>query len=53
MLDSVTDLASVDTIYMGEMQLVIEDANHFREEWKALRNGVLDHETVIRLTRVP
>jgi hypothetical protein len=50
--DSVTDLASADAVYMGEMTLVVEDADHVRQEWRALRGKALDHETVFRLERV-
>ena len=50
--DSVTDLKSADEPYMGQMTLVVRDANHFREQWKTLKNGAVDHEMVFELTRV-
>jgi hypothetical protein len=47
----VTDLKQADEMYMGSMTLVLVDADHIEEHWKALRSGKVDHEMVFKLTR--
>lgn len=50
--DGVADLKSEDEVYMGAMTLVIVDRENIEQHWRALRGGALDHEMVIKLTRV-
>jgi len=50
--ESVTDRESADQVYMGRMTLVVEDQDHIREDWQALRGDELDHATSFHLTRV-
>ena len=48
----VTDLKRADELYMGSMTLVLVDADHVEEHWRALKSGKLDHEFVIKLARL-
>jgi hypothetical protein len=36
---------------MGEMTLVLVDADHIQQRWRAFRGEKLDHEVVFELTR--
>ncbi|MBC7773352.1 MAG: hypothetical protein H7210_12720 [Pyrinomonadaceae bacterium] len=49
--DSVTNLASSDTHYMGGLRLVFVDKDHVREEWKSVENGKVSDGPVFELTR--
>jgi len=48
----VSDLKKADELYMGAMGLVIVDADHIEEHWRALKSGKVDHELVIKLARL-
>jgi hypothetical protein len=48
----VSDLKQADELYMGSMTLVLVDADHIEEHWRALKSGKVDHEVVFPLTRV-
>ena len=48
----VSDLKKSDEPYMGSMTLVLVDADHIEEHWRALKSGKVDHETVFKLARV-
>jgi hypothetical protein len=48
----VSDLKKADEPYMGWMTLVLVDADHIEEHWRALTSGKVDHETVFKLARV-
>jgi len=50
-LDSVTNLDSPNTHYMGGLRLVIKDKDHFREEWRTVENGKVSEGAVFELTR--
>lgn len=45
----VSDLEAADETYMGQMTLVIVDADHIEQHWKGF--GAEPHETVISLER--
>lgn len=47
----VEDLNAADEVYMGEMTLVLVDADHIEQHWTALRSGEVDHATVFSLHR--
>lgn len=49
--DGVSDLKSADEPYMGEMTLVLVDADHVEQHWSNFKSGEVDHETVFKLTR--
>lgn len=48
----VKDLASPDSMYMGELTLVLVDENHIEQHWRAIEKGKITHELVIRLGRL-
>lgn len=48
----VSDLASPDAVYMGDMTLFIEDEDHVEERWRALTGDTVDHMPAFALTRV-
>jgi hypothetical protein len=48
----VSDLKKADDLYMGSMTLVLVDADHIEEHWRALKSGKVDHEVVFQLARV-
>lgn len=50
--DGVSDLKQADEMYMGSMTLVLVDADHIEQHWKALRGDQVDHEMVFKLARV-
>jgi hypothetical protein len=50
-LDSVGDLGSDDSHYMGELILVLVDADHVEQHWRTFKDGELDHEMVFPLER--
>lgn len=50
--DSVTDRKSADELTMSEMKLEIVDKDHMNEHWKAFEGDKLNHEMVMRFTRV-
>jgi hypothetical protein len=37
--EGVSDLKTVDEVYMGEMTLVLKDADNIEQRWTALKNG--------------
>ncbi|MDX2132911.1 MAG: hypothetical protein SFY69_12745 [Planctomycetota bacterium] len=51
--DSVTNLDSPETAYMGEMTLVFTGPDTVLQEWRSIANGTRDasHDVSIRLTR--
>lgn len=50
--DGVADLKSEDEVYMGSMTLVIKGPDQIEQRWRALKDGTLEDEMVIALTRV-
>jgi len=50
--EGVSDLKSSDDLYMGSMTLVIKDADHAEQHWTSFKNGEVDSEMIIKLTRV-
>ena len=50
--EGVQDLKAKDELYMGAMRLVFVDADHIEQHWSALKDGELEHEMVIEMTRV-
>lgn len=49
--DSVTNLATPESHYMGGLRLVIVDKDHLRQEWKTVENGKVSDGVVFELTR--
>lgn len=48
----VQDLKAKDEVYMGAMRLVFVDEDHIEQHWSAFKDGELEHEMVIEMTRV-
>lgn len=51
--DSVTNLSSPEEAYMGDLKIVIKDADHVEQHWTNYKNGKpgTDHNPVFELTR--
>ena len=50
--EDVHDLKAVDEVYMGEMTLVLFGDDRIEQQWRAFKDGELDHEMTIEMQRV-
>lgn len=49
--DGVTNRTAPDQLYMAQLTIIFNDADHIREEWRSYENGALGAVTAFDLTR--
>lgn len=50
--ESVGDMKTEDDMYMGELTIVLHDADNIEQKWRSFRSGKIDNEMSISMKRV-